>query len=129
MRWRQVVAGLSTPQRREGQVQLLPGPRWREALEEAPGAPSPLYQPSSELPLPQPCCPLLQLAAPCPLLAAQHLSRLLQTVLNAPLRYPSLPHLYQPSGSPKGPPLSALTTWPLTAVSFLGTHAGHINME
>ena len=111
MRWRQVVAGLSTPQRREGQVQLLPGPRWREALEEAPGAPSPLYQPSSEL------------------LAAQHLSRLLQTVLNAPLRYPSLPHLYQPSGSPKGPPLSALTTWPLTAVSFLGTHAGHINME
>ena len=27
-----------------------------------------------------------------------------------------------PSGSPKGPPLSALTTWPLTAASFLRTH-------
>lgn len=91
MRWRQVVAGLSAPQHEEGQVQLLLGLRWGEALEEVPGAPSPLYQPGSEPPLPWPCCPVLLPAAPCPLLSSQHLSRLLQTVLNAHPHYPLTP--------------------------------------
>ena len=75
MRWRQVVAGLSTPQRREGQVQLLPGPRWGEALEEAPPGPlTPVPAQLGAAPPPRPRWPLLQPAAPCPLLIAQHLS-------------------------------------------------------
>lgn len=82
MRWQQVVAGLSTPQRREGQVQLLPGLRWREALEEAPWAPSPHTSPALSCPSPSPAalsCSWLPPAL-CLLLSISHdFSRLFST--------------------------------------------------
>lgn len=88
MRWQQVVAGLSTPQRGRDRYLAAAWPEVeREALEEAPWAPSPRTSPALSCPslalLPSPANWL-----PTLYFAAQHLSRL-QTVLLPP---PTTPH-------------------------------------
>lgn len=84
---------------------------------------TPRTSPAPSLPSPGPaalsCCRLLP-ALCSPLSISHDFSRLSSTPTP---HYP--PHSLictNPSGSPEGPPLLALTTWPLTAVSFLRTH-------
>ena len=86
-----------------------------------PGPAHPCTSPARSSPSPSPAglsCSRLPPAL-CSLRSISHdFSRLFSTPSSTTC---SVPHLYQPSGSLKGPPLSALTTWSLTAVSVLGT--------